>query len=56
MKITWSPRSKAQLTDIAEYIALDKRAAAFRWLENLFKKVEKLELFPKSGRKVPEFN
>ncbi len=56
MKITWSPRSKTQLNDIAEYIALDKPAAAFRWLENIFKAVEKLELFPKSGRKVPEFN
>ena len=56
MKITWSPRSKSQLNDIAEYIALDKPTAAYRWLENLFKAVEKLELFPKSGRKVPEFN
>ncbi len=56
MKIIWSPRSKSQLNDIAEYIALDKPTAAYRWLENLFKAVEKLELFPKSGRKVPEFN
>ncbi len=56
MKITWSPRSKSQLNDIAEYIALDKPTAAYRWLEDLFKAVEKLELFPKSGRKVPEFN
>ncbi len=56
MKITWSPHSKAQLTGIAEYIALDKPAAAYRWLENVFKEVEKLELFPKSGRRVPEFN
>ncbi len=56
MKITWSPRSKIQLTDIAEYIALDKPDAARRWLENIFREVEKLELFPKSGRKVPEIN
>ncbi len=56
MKIIWSPRSKAQLTDIAEYIALDKPSAAYRWLENIFKEVEKLEVFPKSGGKVPEFN
>ncbi len=53
MKIIWSPLSKSQLTDIAEYIALDKPKAANRWLKNLFKEVEKLKLFPKSGRKVP---
>ncbi len=56
MKIIWSPRSKAQLIDIAEYIALDKPAAANRWLESVFREVDKLELFPKFGRKVPEFN
>ncbi len=56
MKIIWSPLSKSQLTDIAEYIALDKPKAANRWLKNLFKEVEKLKLFPKSGRKVPEIN
>ncbi|EHO40667.1 addiction module toxin, RelE/StbE family [Caldithrix abyssi DSM 13497] len=56
MKIIWSPRSKVQLIDIAEYISLDKPEAAHRWLENVFQEVEKLKLFPKSGRKVPEIN
>ncbi len=45
MKIIWSPRSKVQLMDIAEYIALDKPEAAHKWLENVFQNVEKLKLF-----------
>jgi len=56
MKIIWSLRSKNQLTDIAEYISLDKPQAARRWLLNIFQEVEKLKLFPKSGRKVPEID
>ncbi|MHB2155759.1 type II toxin-antitoxin system RelE/ParE family toxin [Calditrichota bacterium GD2] len=56
MKIIWSPRSMAQLMDLAEYIALNKPEAAHRWLENVFHEVEKIKLFPKSGRKVPEIN
>jgi len=56
MKIVWSPRSKTQLMDIAEYIAFDKPGAAHKWLENIFQEVEKIKLFPKSGRKVPEIN
>ncbi len=56
MKIIWSPRSKSQLIEFAEYIASDKPEAAHRWLENVFKEVEKLKVFPKSGRKVPELN
>lgn len=56
MKITWSPISKQRLNDIADYISLDKPEAARKWLIKVFQEVEKLALFPKSGRKVPEIN
>ena len=54
MKIIWSPRSKNQLAEFAEYIANDKPNAAQKWLEKIFSEVEKLENLPMSGRKVPE--
>lgn len=44
------------MIEFAEYIALDKPEAAYRRLDNVFKEIEKLKVFPKSGRKVPELN
>jgi toxin ParE1/3/4 len=54
MKIIWSPLAIERASDIAQYIALDKPAAADNWINALFSRVEQLLLSPKSGRVVPE--
>ncbi|MDP2854526.1 MAG: type II toxin-antitoxin system RelE/ParE family toxin [Smithellaceae bacterium] len=54
MKILWSPLAIDRASEIAEYIALDKSAAADNWINTLFSKVEQLKFSPKSGRVVPE--
>lgn len=54
MKIIWSPLAIDRASEIAEYIALDKPAAADNWINTLFSKVGQLMLSSKSGRVVPE--
>ena len=54
MKIIWSPLAVDGASEIAEYIALDKPAAAERWITTIFSKVEKLKSSPGNGRVVPE--
>lgn len=54
MKIVWSPLAIDRVSEIARYIALDKPAAAEKWVENIFNVVMRLEQFPESGRLVPE--
>lgn len=56
MKIIWSPLSIEQVREITFYIALDKSSVAEKWVETIFSAVERLEIFPESGRKVPEVN
>jgi plasmid stabilization system protein ParE len=56
VKIIWSPISIDRITEIAKYIAIDNRRAANTWIEEVFKKVEQLQSFPRSGRIVPELN
>ncbi|HPG38803.1 MAG TPA: type II toxin-antitoxin system RelE/ParE family toxin [bacterium] len=54
MKIVWSALALSRMNEIMDYISLDKPDAARKWAENLFEKIENLQLFPKSGRVVPE--
>lgn len=56
MKIIWSPLAIAQVRENAEYIALDKPAAAEKWVDNVFESVNVLANFPESGRVVPEID
>ncbi len=56
MKLTWSPLAIERLSEIAEYIAQDKPAAAEKWVNKIFSLVERLYEFPESGRVVPEIN
>lgn len=56
MKIIWSPLALERLSEISDYIALDKPNAAIEWVESIFTSVENLSKFPKSGRKVPELD
>jgi toxin ParE1/3/4 len=54
MKIIWSPLAIDRASEIAEYIALDKPAAANKWITTVFSKVEQLGSSPEIGRVVPE--
>lgn len=53
MKIIWSPLAISRINEIADYIAEDSSEAA-RKLDDIFKKVERIEKFPLSGCQVPE--
>lgn len=54
MKIVWSPLAVERASEIAEYIAQDKPAAAVKWINVVFSKVERLSSSPEIGRVVPE--
>ena len=54
MKIIWSPLAIDRASEIAEYIAQDKRSAAEKWINTVFSKVEQLKSSPEIGRAVPE--
>ncbi len=54
MKINWSPLAIDRASEIAEYIAQDKPAAAEKWISTVFSKVEQLKSSPEIGRIVPE--
>ncbi|WP_456415257.1 type II toxin-antitoxin system RelE/ParE family toxin [Thiolapillus sp.] len=55
-RIVWTEPALADLNDIAEYIALDKVAAARRLVQRVFSAVGRLEQFPESGRHLPELD
>lgn len=49
-EIIWTERSLIQLNEIAEYIALSNPMAAAGLVKKIYNKIQRLELFPKSGR------
>lgn len=53
-KIVWTEPALSDLDDIAEYIALENLFAAKHLVQSIFAKVERLEIFPESGRIPPE--
>lgn len=53
-KIVWTVPALDQLDEIAEYIAVDNPVAASALVAKVFKKVDRLEQFPNSGREPPE--
>jgi len=50
MKIIWSPLAIDRVSEIVEYIALDKPTAADKWITTIFSKVEQLVSSPEIGR------
>jgi len=54
MRVHWSDRAIADLSEIKAYISEDSESAALAWLEHLFSVVKHLEIFPDQGRRVPE--
>jgi len=56
MRVIWSPLAIERITEIARYIAEDNLAAAQKWVEAIFVKVEQVRAAPASGRIVSEVN
>jgi toxin ParE1/3/4 len=54
MKLIWSPFATQNAHALASFIAQDKPVAAIKWLEDLFERVELLQVLPEIGRIVPE--
>lgn len=52
-QIIWTEPALDSLNGIVEYIAVSNVYAARQLVKNVFNKVERLELFPESGR-IPE--
>jgi len=54
-RLIWSPAARLDLREIAEFISEDDPVAAKKFVRHLLQTVERLQLFPESGRIVPEF-
>jgi len=55
-RVVWSRRAVQDLEAIAEYIAQDSPAYAAGVVRTVIKRTKTLSRFPRSGRKVPEFD
>ena len=55
-KIKWTPQSLEDIEAIADFIARDSTHYACMFTAKVIDAVERLELFPETGRIVPELN
>jgi toxin ParE1/3/4 len=55
-EVGWSHRALRDVEEIAEYIAKDSPAYAAVVVRNIIAQTEMPSQFPRSGRKVPEFD
>lgn len=55
-RIVWARRAVQDLEAIATYIAQDSAAYASVVIRNIVSQTKMLARFPRSGRKVPEFD
>jgi toxin ParE1/3/4 len=53
-RVIWSPQALADLRAIGDYLAAEAPAYAQALVDGAFAAVERLEIFPQSGRAVPE--
>jgi len=53
-EIIWTNPALEDLNDLAEYIALSNLLSAKKLVSKIFDKVERLEMFPESGKKPIE--
>ncbi|MBL4622112.1 MAG: type II toxin-antitoxin system RelE/ParE family toxin [Immundisolibacteraceae bacterium] len=53
-QVVWTRPALSDLTEIAEYIALDNFQMAASLVQQVFTTVERLEQHPNSGRRPPE--
>ena len=54
--IIWSLNSEADLDEIFEFINKDSPQNAVKFVKGLIESVEKILIFPTSGRVVPEYS
>ncbi len=54
-ELIWSDQSLSDLENIYDYIAEDSGRYAIYTIQNIFKTAESLQMFPESGRNLPEF-
>jgi len=53
-QLIWTEPALLDLDEIADYIALDDPAAASNYVLEVFNRVERLELYPNSGKRPAE--
>ena len=53
-RLIWAAPALTDVNEIAEYIALDDRPAATRYVRKVFDTVDRLKQFPNSGRHPEE--
>lgn len=56
MKLRWSGDALRDLADIHDHVSADAPGQADKLVEELIECAERLEIFPKSGRSVPEYH
>jgi plasmid stabilization system protein ParE len=56
MNIIWTPLASHRLEEIFDFIALDSKANAEKYIEDIISKIELLVDYPNLGRVVPELN
>lgn len=56
VKIIWTDFAIEDLKFIHSYISKDSIVSADKLIEKIISRADQLELFPNSGRVVPEFN
>jgi toxin ParE1/3/4 len=55
VKVRFTPSAEAEFLAALTYIHRESPAAAKKLLEQVPKRLHRLEAFPESGRKIPEF-
>ena len=55
-RIVWSPDAAADLEEICDYIAENSELYARVFAQGIINAIERLQIFPESGRIVPEYN
>jgi plasmid stabilization system protein ParE len=53
--LIWAEKAITSLENIYDYISKDSPAYARRQITEIVKSIERLEIFPDSGRHIPEF-
>jgi plasmid stabilization system protein ParE len=53
--VNWTPEARSRLEDIEAYIAKDSPAAAQEMVQRILGRTRQLEIAPRSGRPVPDY-
>ena len=56
MKVLWTATAQHHLASIFDYIAKDSPEYALRTVDRLTRRTQQIALFPRSGRRVPEYD